>query len=59
MITKYEELIHGIPNGTYTHTHDGIWDYVTYISKRGKKTKFTINHELTALNDSYRDRPLF
>ncbi len=57
----YDELIHGIPNGTYTHTHDGIWDYVTYKGKNGKVVKFVINHSLTSPEDSgtYRDRPLF
>ncbi len=61
IITVYQELIHGIPNGTYTHTHDGNWDYVTYKGKNGKEVKFTINHELSVLNDGdgYRERPLF
>ena len=61
IIMVYQELIHGIPNGTYTHTHDGNWDYVTYKGKNGKEVKFTINHALTLLNsgDGYRDTPLF
>ncbi|MDB3906480.1 hypothetical protein N9355_03315 [Crocinitomicaceae bacterium] len=61
IISEYEEIILGIPNGTYTHTHDGNWDYVTYKGKNGKKVKFTINHELSAPNngDGYRDKPLF
>ena len=61
IITVYEEYLHGIPNGTYTHTHDGIWDYITYSGKNGKQVKYTINHKLTSPGDSgeYRKRPLF
>lgn len=61
IVTVYEELIHGVPNGTYTHTHNGNWDYVTYKGKNGKVSEFTINHSLTVPEntDTYRDRPLF
>jgi hypothetical protein len=58
-IRVYTELIHGIPHGRYIHTHIGIADYVVYIGENGKEVKFSINHELTAPNGSYRDRPLF
>ena len=57
----YEERIHGIANGTYTITHDGNYDYVTYKGKNGKEAEFEINFDLTIPegSDSYRDRPLF
>lgn len=60
IIRVYTELIHGIPNGTYTHTHDGVWDYITYKGNSGNEAKFNINHDLTTPEGSaYRKKPLF
>ncbi len=60
IVKVYQEFIHGIPNGVYTHTHEGIYDYVTYKGKDGKETKYTINRDLSEQDGGgYRDRPLF
>lgn len=60
IVKVYQELIHGIPNGTYTHTHEGIYDYVAYKGLKGKEVAFTINHDLSTQDSGgYRDRPLF
>jgi hypothetical protein len=60
--TTYVEKYRGAVNGTYTITHSGNWDYVTYTRKKdNKKFNFTINHE-TSVNEkdnSYRTTPCF
>lgn len=59
IVKVYTEMIHGIPHGTYTHTHEGIYDYVTYTTKEGKEVEFTINHDASTIGGSYLDCPLF
>jgi hypothetical protein len=55
----YFEIINGVKNGRFTFTHSGIYDYIEYVDKNGKKSKFTINLEDTVNDESYRQTPCF
>ncbi len=58
--TFYSEIYLGQKNGTYKLTHSGAWDEVEYtLGKSGKKFNFTINHDLSIINGSYRTSPCF
>ncbi len=58
IIQHYSEMIGGKVHGTYVLTHSGNWDYVEYTNAAsGKKTKFTINHNVTIMEDTYRTVP--
>ena len=54
--SNYDEIYNGTKNGTYTLTHSGVWDYVTYTRKKDQKQfHFTINHDA----DPYGKEPCF
>ncbi len=53
---NYDEIYNGTKNGTYTLTHSGVWDYVTYTREKDQKQfHFTINHDA----DPYGKEPCF
>ncbi len=52
--TTYIEKKEGKTLGTYLMIHSGIWDYIEYTRKDGKKFNFTINHALSLNGDSFR-----
>ncbi|MCP3933231.1 MAG: hypothetical protein GY705_29525 [Bacteroidetes bacterium] len=57
---NYIEIFEGKENGKFTLTHSGNWDYASYTRKKdGKKFDFTIAHDLTVINDSYRITPCY
>lgn len=54
--SNYDEIYNGTKNGTYTLTHSGVWDYVTYTREKDQKQfHFTIDHEA----DPYGKEPCF
>lgn len=58
--TTYQERIDGKINGIYVLTHSGNWDYARYIRGRdNKEFSFTINHDLSIQNHSYRQSPCY
>ena len=58
---SYNEIVNGKSNGKYIFTHSGIYDYIQYIRKDGKKFKFTINLDdsINPNGDEYRITPCF
>ena len=58
---SYFEIKNGTKNGKFTLTHSGIYDYILYTSKDGKKTKYTINLDdsVNPEGDVYRSTPCF
>ncbi|RMH85164.1 MAG: hypothetical protein D6683_01305 [Actinomyces sp.] len=44
LIDRYTEIVGSTIGGTYTLTHEGIWDYVTYDRPDGQQFTFTIDH---------------
>jgi hypothetical protein len=56
----YLEIFDGQENGKLKLTHSGNWDYASYTrGKDGKTFDFTIDHDLTIVNDTYRTTPCF
>jgi len=54
--SDYKEIVDGEINGTYTLTHSGIWDYVSYIrAKDLKEFSFSIKHD----GNPYGKKPCF
>lgn len=57
-IAYYDEVVNGETTGTYKLTHSGNWDYAVFTRKKdGNKFEFTINHNVTIMNDTYRTVP--
>ena len=60
IVEFYDEIVNGEVNGNYKLSHSGNWDYAEYTNaKSGKKFGFTINHDVTIMNDTYRTVPSF
>ncbi|HKK74830.1 MAG TPA: hypothetical protein VJ953_07160 [Saprospiraceae bacterium] len=58
--TTYQEMVEGQVNGIYVLTHAGNWDYAQYIRGRDEKEfSFTIDHEQSIQNDTYRTTPCY
>lgn len=58
--TTYQEMVKGQVNGIYVLTHAGNWDYAQYTRGRdGKEFSFTIDHEQSIQNDTYRTTPCY
>jgi len=54
-IDQYFAIVAGDKIGILNLTHIGNWDYAVYTStKDGIELNFTIDHELTIVNDEYR-----
>jgi hypothetical protein len=58
---SYFEIKNGVKNGKFTITHSGIYDYLVYTGKDGKKSKYTINldESVNLEGDGYRSTPCF
>lgn len=58
IVELYDEIVNGEINGTYKLSHSGNYDYAEYTNKKsGKKYTFTINHDVTIMDDTYRTVP--
>ena len=59
-IDQYFEIVKGAKNGILNLTHVGNWDYASYTNTQdGKELNFTIDHEASIVDDSYRKDPCF
>lgn len=57
---QYFEIYDGKKNGDLTITHSGNYDYVRYIRLKDQKVfNFTIDHDATVVQGSYRKTPCF
>lgn len=58
LVLNYSETVNGKVHGTYVLTHSGNWDYAEYThAQSGKKTRFTIDHDVTIMGGTYRTVP--
>ncbi|MDB4516439.1 hypothetical protein N9089_02430 [Crocinitomicaceae bacterium] len=56
---RYDEILLGIKSGSYTITHQGNYDYLTYTTRDGKVFNYTIDFKKSEENGEYKKTPHF
>jgi len=56
---RYDEILLGIKSGSYTITHQGNYDYLTYTARDGKVFNYTIDFKKSEENGEYKKTPHF
>lgn len=59
LTSLYNEKYNGKITGKYLITHSGNYDYVEYQRKDGEVFNFTLNQNLSLINNTYRKTPCY